>query len=67
MDASAIREFDLKVFDNQRLVEWIGKTKAVIPSVRIVIDINERQVLVNYEKLTPNQQLIIDLMLVEIT
>ncbi len=62
-----IRHFDLKVVDNERLVDWIGKTKAVIPAVRIVIDISRRQVIVNYHRLTPSQQLIMDLMLVEIT
>lgn len=62
-----IRHFDLKVIDNQRLVDWIGKIKGVIPDVRVVIDISRRQVIVNYHVLTPNQQLIVDLMLIEIT
>ena len=67
MDVEDIKNFELKVTDNQRLVEWIGKTKSVIPAVRVVIDPVRKQVIVNYHKLTPNQQLIMDLMLIEIT
>jgi hypothetical protein len=62
-----IRHFDLKITDNARLTDWILKVKLVIPSVRIVIDPTRQQVIVNYLKLTSNQQLLMDLMLVEIT
>jgi hypothetical protein len=62
-----IRHFDLKVTENARLTEWILKTKTVLPDSRIVIDPTRRQIIINYTKLTPGQQLIMDLMLVEIT
>lgn len=67
MHKTSIRSFNLSVTDVAKLDEQIGKIKSVVPDARILIDIHDRKVFVNYEKLTPNQQLIIDLLLVEIT
>jgi hypothetical protein len=64
---SNVRSFDLKEIDIDQLCKWLGKIKSVMPDIRIVIDILAKKVFINYGILSPNQQFLVDLMLVEIT
>jgi hypothetical protein len=53
--------------ETQVILDWIKRVKYAIPNVRVVADLNNQQLIVNYSVLSYRQRLLLDMFLFELT